>query len=171
MNKFTNILLLFGITSNIVLYLFFRINLERRINNRLDGALTFASSNLVRMTTYAMDYTRSVVTSNLLIHSTNNTTNDHSVVADQKDVFFEYKDSLPFHYFEIQGVPYARLGCITISISSPFPRGGYVTQIYPDSIVINNKYYFTNSTIKNTNITSSSESLNPTNLLLGKKNE
>lgn len=56
-------------------------------------------------------------------------------------------DSIDFDYFIHEGKHIAKIGGQYFSSGSPFPHGGTITRVYPDSIIIDGKFRVSRSSV------------------------
>lgn len=150
MSRKLKIILILGIILNFLIISYLRFVVEKNNKDRLNDYLIEANDKLVKMTEYALDYTRYVVASNYLNHLqiTNLLTSSQMKTLQQDDPFdsgYKTKEAIDFHYFEYNGIPCAQYGISRVKIGSQFPLGGIVTAIYPDGIIIDNLYRYPNN--------------------------
>lgn len=157
--KFVPVLLLFGIILNVCCVLIFRLKLDRhykiefsQLSNNLKTELAaFAADSLRSIDNYFVSNRLSFVTSATTNHIENVTT---------EEVF--YKDGGEWYYvfFRFDGLDYARVGIVDFLVGSPFPRGGTITAIYPDFVVVDDKFSIRNKNSSYTQFSPSSSNNN-----------
>lgn len=67
-------------------------------------------------------------------------------------------DSIDFDYFIHEGRHIAKIGGQYFSSGSPYPHGGTITRVYPDSIILDGKYRVSRSSSVSSRSSSSSSS-------------
>lgn len=141
--------LLFGIILNSVLILIFRLKMDRAYRARFDTFSTEVKSSISDFTVAAMASIDSYFASNYLGRASSSDSHPSNSVYSSPSP----SDTSPFHipsgswefvYYEYGNTPFARVGRRDYCAGDIFPRGGLITSIHPDGIVVDGRYWFSN---------------------------
>lgn len=146
-DKFFKVLLLIAIIINLALSVIFKISNYNQNKKLINANLNRANEQLSEMVAQVLSYTRNVISTNTLSNITTSSNQFSSNNIFQSDTPILHKEVLNFryHYFEVDNKPFAKIGLINLSIGQPFPRGGIITAIYPDCIILDNRGLVINS--------------------------
>lgn len=151
--RYAPLVLFIGILFNLVCVVVFRLRLDRKYRDQFEEyKISLASDvhNLSRDALSAIDgyfvsnYNHSV--SAPLSASLSAVDNPSRSFADSGDWFFDY--------FEHDNVRYARVGIRNYREGDVFPRGGFITSIHPDGVLVDGEYWFRNSPASSPRLTS-----------------
>lgn len=137
--KFLPVILLIGIIANVCCVLIFRLKLDRHYQSeftQLSNTLKSDIANFAAESLRSIDY---YFVSNCLNQSTFAITNNNNY-ATNDDVFYKDGGEWFYTYFRNDDLDYARVGIVDFSVGSPFPRGGTITAIYPDMVVVDDRF-------------------------------
>lgn len=139
---------LFGILLNAVLCLVFRLRVDRAAQERFELFRSAASSEIVSLTTNALHAIDAYFVSNRVASVSVSAFSSGS----SSDVLEDYPilrnaGTWKYHYFELGNNRFARVGIRNYGEGDFFPRGGLITNIHPDGIVVDAKYWVSNSSV------------------------
>lgn len=141
--KFLPLILLIGIIANVCCVLIFRLKLDRHYQKEFAQLSNTLKSDI---SNFAVDSLRSIdnyFVSNRLNQSTFAISNNNANVI-INDVFYKDGGEWFYTYFRNDDLDYARVGIVDFSVGSSFPRGGTITAIYPDLVVVDDKFFVRN---------------------------
>lgn len=138
--RYMPIVLLIGIIANTACVLLFRLKLDRRHQEQLRDISNTFHSQLVSFSSDALSRIDNYIISNRT-QSVNSTSSDTDSIS---SALFSETGDCDYHYFTVSGSPCARIGITDFYVGSRFPRGGFITAIFPDSIIVNDEYLFKN---------------------------
>lgn len=137
-------ILFLGIVFNSLCLLVFRIKLDRRsakdfqlLSNDLQSRISsFSDSALRSIDLYFVSNYHARVSSDISVVGASR--------VPSSEYFAEDCGEWDYHYSRIDGFSCAMVGTQVFRVGDPFPRGGRISSIYPDSIVVNGEYFFRN---------------------------
>lgn len=139
--RYLPIVLLFGIILNFGCVVFFRLSLDRKHQREIREMASSFHEQIVSFSSDALrridDYFISNRVSNAVSPSGVSTVNP-------QDVLFKDSGEWDYSFMMIDGIPFARVGIVNFSVGSRFPRGGSITAIYPDYVIVNDSLSFRN---------------------------
>lgn len=146
--RYLPIVLLLGILANFICVVVFRLKLDRRYQsefNELSHALhvelmTFSRDALARVDSY---FASNKVNS---VNSVSSVSSSSS--SDPTSVLFRDSGECDYYYYVYNGDPVARIGISDFRIGYPFPKGGAITAIFPDFLIVDNSLSFRNRSYK-----------------------
>lgn len=135
-------ILFLGIVFNSLCLLVFRIKLDRRsakdfqlLSNDLQSRISsFSDSALRSIDLYFVSNYHARVSSDISVVGASR--------VPSSEYFAEDCGEWDYHYSRIDGFSCAMVGTQVFRVGDPFPRGGRISSIYPDSIVVNGEYFF-----------------------------
>lgn len=137
--KFAPIILFLGLLFNLACVIVFRLRLDRKYHDQLEEYREVLSSEVHALTVDALTAIDGYFVSNY--HAS--VTSPSSFVASART--FADSGYWLFDYFEHDRVRYARVGVRNYREGDIFPRGGYITSIHPDGVLVDGEYWFRNS--------------------------
>lgn len=142
--RYIPIVLLFGILANFVCVVVFRLKLDREYDKRFS---LMSDTINAQVHQFSVDALRSIdmyfVSNSVLGSVSSGSDSPSELKADV--VFYDDGGDWSYDYFLSDGVSLARVGCVYFRIGDNYPRGGRISAIYPDSVVIDGKYHVRNS--------------------------
>lgn len=155
--RFMPIVLLIGILLNFGCVVVFRLKLDRKMGRDFD-----ALSNTLR--SQVSDLTVAALASIDAYFASNNipTTTSSSVVSSSDEIDITFHKEIgdwDYDYFLSDSLPIARVGYSYFRVGDSFPRGGKITDIYPDCVVINDRFVFRNRLFVSRSVSSPSSSI------------
>ena len=142
-------LLLVGVLFNIVSYFHFRFASARKVDKAIEQ-LTLSSVKLYDDVLLKVDDYLSVVSSNVFssvsssFFSSSSSSSSSSLDDKLKNSpILPVVDSIEYDYYVKDGRHMARIGNQDFSDGSPFPRGGVISRVYGDCIILEGGYRVT----------------------------
>lgn len=142
--RYAPIVLLLGILLNFGCVLVFRLKLDRKYNEDFVRLSESLQNQLVSFSSDALRQIDDYFASNRLVRASS--PSDFSV--SHEDILFKDSGDWDYYYMMIDGLPFARVGIVNFSVGSKFPRGGFITAIYPDYVVVNDSLSFRNRSFR-----------------------
>lgn len=135
-------LLLVGVLFNIVSYFHFRYASSRKVDIAIEQ-LTLASVKIYDDVLLKVDDYLAGVSSNVSSRVSASFSSPSSSSSDQKTndtPILPVVDSIEYDYYIKDGRHMARIGRQDFSDGSPFPRGGVISRVYDDCILLEGGY-------------------------------
>lgn len=152
--RFLPIILLLGILANFICVIVFRLKLDKQYQEKFTTFSESLKYDISRFTTDALSSIDSYFVSNSFKFASS-PSNFSSTSNEVKNPFLLDGGEWNYHYFQIDKQPKAQVGFTIFEVGSVFPRGGSITAIYPDYIVVNNSH-----SVRNRNISLAPSALN-----------
>ena len=137
--RYMPIILLIGIICNLLCIVVFRLKLDRKYSAEFKALSTSLQSDLVSFSSDAL----SRIDNYFLSNKVSRASSPRSDVS-PSDILFLDSGDYDYYYYSVGGAPVARVGCCDFYIGSSFPRGGRITAIYPDYLVVDDSLSFRN---------------------------
>lgn len=134
-------LLCVGVIFNVVSYFHFRYASSRKVDMAIEQ-LTLSSVKIYDDVLLKVDDYLAVVSSNVSSRvSASFSPSPSSSDEKEKDTpILPVVDSIDYDYYIKDGRHMARIGNQDFSDGSPFPRGGVISRVYGDCIILDGKY-------------------------------
>lgn len=145
--RYAPIVLLFGILLNFGCVLVFRLKLDRKYNEDFVRLSESLQNQLVAFSSDALRQIDDYFASNRLSRASSSSSSSDTSVSSE-DILFKDSGEWDYSYMMIGGLPFARVGIVNFSVGSKFPRGGSITAIYPDYVVVNDTLSFRNRSFR-----------------------
>lgn len=142
--RYVPFVLLLGILANFVCVVVFRLKLDREYDKKFS---LMSDTINAQVHQFSLDALRSID----MYFVSNSVRKSVSSVSDSSSglktdiVFYDDGGYWSYDYFLSDGVSLARVGCVYFRVGDNYPRGGRISAIYPDSVVIDGKYHVRNS--------------------------
>lgn len=154
--RFMPIVLLIGILLNFGCVVVFRLKLDRKMGRDFDSLSDSLRSQVADLTVAALASIDAYFVSNNIPRSASSPVSS----SDEIDITFHKEiGDWDYDYFISDSVPLARVGYSYFRVGDSFPRGGKITDIYPDCVVINDRFVFRNRLFVSRSVSSSSSIL------------
>lgn len=137
--RFLPIVLLLGILANFICVIVFRLKLDKQYQEKFTVFSESLKSDISRFSSDALFSIDSYFVSNSFKFASS-LSNISSNSNEVKNPFLLDGGEWNYHYFEIDHNPKAQVGFTIFEVGSIFPRGGSITAIFPDYIVVNNSH-------------------------------
>lgn len=144
--RYVPIVLLFGIFLNFSCVLIFRLKLDRKMNNDFKLLADSLQSQLVSFSSDALKQIDDYFFSNRVSRSSS--FSDSPASSSPEDILCRDSGEWDYSYMKVNNIPFARVGIVDFSIGSRFPRGGFITAIYPDCVIVNDTLSFRNRSFR-----------------------
>lgn len=145
--RYLPIVLLIGILSNFLCLVVFRLKLDRKYDSRFADLSTSLNEQLVSFSTASLARIDNYFRSNLQSRVNSSFSSTASLSKDDydpKSVLFLDSGECDYYYYLFNGEPFARIGISDFRVGNPFPRGGSITAIFPDCLIVDNSLLFRN---------------------------
>lgn len=131
-----------GVLFNIITFVHFYFSSSKKVDSALES-LTLSSVKLYDdVIARVDDYLQSVTTNLSFSSSSSSAASDVSSSSKKKDdsPILPVVDSIEYDFFVKDGRHMARIGRQDFSSGSPFPRGGVISRVYDDCIILEGGY-------------------------------
>ena len=150
--RFMPLVLLIGILLNFVCVVVFRLKLDRKMGRDFVSLSDSLRSQVTDLTVAALSSIDAYFVSNNIPRSASFA----SSPSDEIDATFHREvGDWDYDYFLSDSLPIARVGYSYFHVGDSFPRGGKITDIYPDCVVINDRFVFRNRLFVSRSVSSS----------------
>lgn len=153
--RFLPVVLLLGILANFICVIVFRLKLDNQYQDKFTVFSESLKSDISTFTSDALSSIDSYFVSNSL-KSASSPSNVSSNTHEVNNPFLLDGGEWNYHYFRIDEQPKAQVGFTIFEVGSIFPRGGSITAIFPDYIVVNNSHF-----VRNRNLSIAPSSTSP----------
>lgn len=142
-SRYGVILILFiGVLFNIISFVHFYFSSSRKVDEAL-RSLTVSSIKIYDDTLSKVDDYLSALSTNVAFYSRSPSSDSLSASVDfnkSDSPILPVVDSIDYDYFVSDGRHIARIGRQDFSDGSPFPRGGVISRVYDDCILLEGGY-------------------------------
>ena len=153
--RFMPLVLLVGIIFNFVCVVVFRLKLDRKMSSDFDKLSESLQGQVSDLTVSALRSIDSYFVSNSIPRSSSSVSSSSS--SDEMELTFHKEiGEWDYDYFLSDGFPLARVGPSYFRVGDSFPRGGKITDIFPDCVVVNDRFFFRNRTFVSRSLSPSS---------------
>ena len=136
--RYVPIVLFLGILSNLVCVVVFRLRLDRKYQYQFEEYKNALASDVRALSVDALTAIDGYFVSNYHASATSPAPVSATVRS------FTDSGDWQFDYFEHDGVRYARVGVRNYREGDIFPRGGLITSLHPDGVLVDGEYWFRN---------------------------
>ena len=146
--RFIPFILVVGVLLNCLLCVVFKLRIDRRYNDQFVSFRSELSSDVQDFTRRAL----STIDDYFLSNQVSRVSSDSSPVLnsspnDNGSPLLKDIGDWKYTYFEVNGIRYARVSFRNYKEGDFFPRGGVITSIHPDGLVVDGRYWVKNSLI------------------------
>lgn len=129
-----------GVLFNIISFFHFRFSTVRRVNDSVK-AIEVSSLRLYDDVLKRVDDYMHTVSTNFNFSSSSAVIASEQISANKDDTpLLPLVDSIDYDYFVHNGRHIARIGRQDFSDGSPYPRGGVISRVYDDCLILDGKY-------------------------------
>lgn len=139
-NRYLPILFLLGIIFNFGCVIVFRLRLDRRNDNQYERFKGLIENRVADLSRDALVSIDSYFASNYISSVSSSTS-----LPSKESVIYDTVSSWNYSYCEVGSLTYAISNNRRYTVGDRFPRGGYITDIHPDGVVLDNKYWVDNT--------------------------
>lgn len=158
--KFAPIILFVGILFNLACVIVFRLRLDRKYHDQLEEYKQVLSSEVHSLSVDALSSIDGYFVSNYQASATSPVSFSASART------FTDSGDWQFDYFEHDRARYARVGIRNYREGDVFPRGGHITSIHPDGVLVDGEYWFRNLSATSPRLTSNTTTQTPKGAIL-----